>query len=337
MQVVREPVPGCERPVRPPLLAGRLDEPSGAREGVAARFDLGLGERGRGRGGGGRELLSDRARGGEKLAVDRVELLEHLLDQLRGPCPVRHSTGGRGRARLRPAGRCSSQESSRVVTNSGLPPVRSQSTADTSGDAAEPSRAVRWSPTAFRLSGPTAISVHRPRARRSRARRWTRMLLRDGVAAPVRTDDEQTRRLPSSGERIEEVDGRGIAPVQVLEDEDERELVADRLEGLEHLPEHPQGRGSDQAALNAPRARRRRGATASVRARSVPAGRAAGRAAGRSAGGRAGRAPPARAGTALPRHGARRTGRERRASAPPTRLARPGSRRRSSCRSPLRR
>jgi hypothetical protein len=38
--------------------------------------------------------------------------------------------------------------------------------------------------------------------------------------------------------------------VQVLEDEDERELVADRLEGLEHLPKHPQVRGSDQAALN---------------------------------------------------------------------------------------
>ena len=82
VQVVREPVPGCERPVRPPLLAGRLDEPPCAREGVAARVDLGLGERGCGRGGSGRELLPDCARGGEKLTVERVELLERLLDQL---------------------------------------------------------------------------------------------------------------------------------------------------------------------------------------------------------------------------------------------------------------
>ena len=76
------------------------------------------------------------------------------------------------------------------------------------------------------------------------------MLLCDGVASSVRANDEQTRGFLSSSERIEEVDGRRIAPMQVLEDEDERELVADRLEGLEHLPEHPQGGGSDQAPLN---------------------------------------------------------------------------------------
>ena len=249
VQVVREPVPGCERPVRPPLLAGRLDEPPGAREGVAARVDLGLGERGRGRGGSGRELLPDRARGGEKLAVDRVELLEHLLDQLADRVRyVARQTGEVGLALVQQAllepgveqGRHEQRVAARALPEHGghlgrrgrAEPCR-QVVAD--GVPAErPHRDLRAQATSAQISRKTVDG----------------MLLRDGVAAPVRADDEQTRRLPSSGERIEEVDGRGIAPVQVLEDEDERELVADRLEGLEHLPEHPQVRGSDQAALN---------------------------------------------------------------------------------------
>jgi hypothetical protein len=33
------------------------------------------------------------------------------------------------------------------------------------------------------------------------------MVLPDGIASPVRADDEQARGLTSSGERVEQVDG----------------------------------------------------------------------------------------------------------------------------------
>ena len=49
-----------------------------------------------------------------------------------------------------------------------------------------------------------------------------RVVLRSGVAAPVGADHEQPRLLAPARQRLEKIDRRGIAPVQVLEHEHER-------------------------------------------------------------------------------------------------------------------
>ena len=82
MEIVAKAVPSGETTVRPQLFASLLDEASRARERVAPRVHVFLGTLTRGRGGGDRELLADRARRCEEIAVGRVELLEHLFDQL---------------------------------------------------------------------------------------------------------------------------------------------------------------------------------------------------------------------------------------------------------------
>ena len=48
------------------------------------------------------------------------------------------------------------------------------------------------------------------------------VMLRRGFAAPVGADHEQPRLLAPARQRLEKIDRRGIAPVQVLEHEHER-------------------------------------------------------------------------------------------------------------------
>ena len=117
-----------------------------------------------------RELLADprsplRGDRGRKGRAARAS-----VRSARVPCPALAC----GRSMSEPSARqlARSHRSSSEVTNSGLPPVRSRSSREMSGDASEPSRASTYSATASPLRGPTAISVLRPRCR-SRVRRWT--------------------------------------------------------------------------------------------------------------------------------------------------------------------
>ncbi len=66
---------------------------------------------------------------------------------------------------------------------------------------------------------------------------------------PVRRDDEELRTCRASGEMKERVDGRGVAPLQILEDENERLPGGERLHGFGELeqPAFPARHGGPSA------------------------------------------------------------------------------------------
>ena len=59
-----------------------------------------------------------------------------------------------------------------------------------------------------------------------------------GVRVRVRPDHEQAGRLVAQGERLDEVEGRVVGPVEVVEHEHDRTLLRQRLQRLDHLAEH---------------------------------------------------------------------------------------------------
>jgi hypothetical protein len=66
------------------------------------------------------------------------------------------------------------------------------------------------------------------------------------VAGPVGGDDEQWGPPPVSGQGVEEVEGRSVTPVQVLECEHERRRRWFGTDRVEQLPEHAIARGTDR-------------------------------------------------------------------------------------------
>ena len=69
------------------------------------------------------------------------------------------------------------------------------------------------------------------------------------VDGTVGADQEQPRGLPPPGDQREQIDGRRIAPVQVLEHEHEGRFGRQRLDHLRHLAQHPLARGPQELAL----------------------------------------------------------------------------------------
>ena len=69
-----------------------------------------------------------------------------------------------------------------------------------------------------------------------------RMLGRPRLAGPIGAEHEQPGGLVPAGERAQDVDRRGIAPVEILEEEQEGTVGGDSLDGLDELPEHPLAR-----------------------------------------------------------------------------------------------
>src|SRR5262249_32799409 len=69
-----------------------------------------------------------------------------------------------------------------------------------------------------------------------------RMALGGRLVRPVRADHEDPSGLASPGKRVEEIDRRGIAPVQILDHEQERHGGGDRVDRVDELAEHPLGR-----------------------------------------------------------------------------------------------
>ncbi len=67
------------------------------------------------------------------------------------------------------------------------------------------------------------------------------------LTRPERAEQEQTRRVGAAGEQRDEIEGGRIAPVQVLEQENERPADGDRSERLDDLAEHPLGCRTDRA------------------------------------------------------------------------------------------
>jgi hypothetical protein len=55
---------------------------------------------------------------------------------------------------------------------------------------------------------------------------------------PIGRDHEQARGLGAVGEERQEIERRVVAPVQVLEDEDERRVARETLERLDELEQH---------------------------------------------------------------------------------------------------
>ena len=75
-------------------------------------------------------------------------------------------------------------------------------------------------------------------------------MLGDGdVDRAIGADEEQPRRLVAPREEREEIEGRGITPVQILENQDQRRLRSQRLDCLRHLSKHSLARGAQQFPL----------------------------------------------------------------------------------------
>jgi hypothetical protein len=70
------------------------------------------------------------------------------------------------------------------------------------------------------------------------------------VGRPIRRHDEQACRVASPRQDGEQVDGRRVAPLQVFQHQDERDLAARDIERLDDLPEHAVGRRSLSPALH---------------------------------------------------------------------------------------
>ena len=249
MEIVNEAVSRARRLARPGLVTGSFKEASPARERVAAPIHVCLVPCARGRGHGDRELLTDCACRRQQLAVRSVELLQQLFDQLA------HRVGHVARegiddeifalheASFEP-GIEERRHEEGIATRTFAEERRdlgdgvgTESRLDILRDGISAERADRDLGTEATPAEFACQTVNR-------------MVLCDRIAPPVRANHEQARRLASSGERVDQVDRRGIGPLQVFEDEHERVFAADRLERLEHLSEHPLGRCPDQAAVD---------------------------------------------------------------------------------------
>ncbi len=70
-----------------------------------------------------------------------------------------------------------------------------------------------------------------------------------GVGRPVGAGDQQPGRRGPPGQPGQQVDGRGIGPVQVLQDQHQRPVGGDRLQHRRRLPQPPLGRPAQGPAL----------------------------------------------------------------------------------------
>ena len=69
------------------------------------------------------------------------------------------------------------------------------------------------------------------------------------IRGPVRGDDQDLRGEPVARERGDQVEGGGVRPVEILEDEQQRRRRGDRLERLADLAQHPLSRGAEDLLL----------------------------------------------------------------------------------------
>ena len=70
------------------------------------------------------------------------------------------------------------------------------------------------------------------------------------VGRPVGSEHEQPRGLAPAGQAGQQVDGGRVAPVQVFQDEHEKLVGAQGVEGVEQLTEHPVTRGPLRSTLH---------------------------------------------------------------------------------------
>ena len=70
-----------------------------------------------------------------------------------------------------------------------------------------------------------------------------------GLDGAIGGDQEQPSGLPPPGDQREQVHGRRVAPVEILENEDEGGVGGQRLDQLRHLAQHALSRGPDELAL----------------------------------------------------------------------------------------
>ena len=94
-----------------------------------------------------------------------------------------------------------------------------------------------------------------------------RMLAEDDVDRPIRADHHQPCGVAAPGEVADQIERRVVAPVQILEHDDERRLDGDRVHRLGHLAQHAFAGGRRDLAVGAPRDRRRGAAMAARAAR----------------------------------------------------------------------
>src|SRR5262249_46483225 len=76
-----------------------------------------------------------------------------------------------------------------------------------------------------------------------------RMMAAESIHWTAGADQEQACWLLPSGEQRDQINGRRIAPVQVLEHEDERRFGRQRFDRLRHLSQHSFTRGPQKLSL----------------------------------------------------------------------------------------
>ena len=69
------------------------------------------------------------------------------------------------------------------------------------------------------------------------------------IRRPVRSQDQQTRRVPTPGQHAQQIDRGRVAPVQVFQYQHERRVTRHRLERLHQLPQHSLSRRALRAPL----------------------------------------------------------------------------------------
>lgn len=68
----------------------------------------------------------------------------------------------------------------------------------------------------------------------------------NGLIRPDTAQPHQTAGAASAGEVVDELEGRGIAPVQIFGDQQQRSLLCVAIQKLAHFPQHALGMGADQ-------------------------------------------------------------------------------------------
>ncbi len=250
VQRVREGVAPRDRAVGPLAATERSQQLAAARERRAAVLDLGHVGRQRRRDRRGGELGADDARGVEHGLVLGRQALDLLLDhhaealgdadalepRLRGGPRFHVDHQPLRRQLVHHAG-----HEERVAVGAAVEPDRQPVGERRAREARREERGRRLGRQ--QAERQLAAPATNPQLARERA---DRMLVHDGVGGPVRAEHHETSGVGPPGDVRQQVDGGMVAPVQVLEHDDQRTVRRQRLERVGHDAEHAiRGRYAD--------------------------------------------------------------------------------------------
>jgi len=90
-----------------------------------------------------------------------------------------------------------------------------------------------------RQLGPVAVQLQ------IELERAQRVLVQDHLGRTVGRQQQQAGRLTPPRQRRDQIERRRVAPVQILEDQDQRRVGGERTQGFDHLAQHAPRRGTE--------------------------------------------------------------------------------------------